>query len=351
MQQSISSKPIRSVGIVGAGIMGSAIAAVHLDHGLRVVLVDQDEEALARARQSIDAAPSASLLLTTKREALADCELVLESIVENVSAKQRLYAELEPLLSPDAILASNTSTIPIGRLGAKLARPGRFCGLHFCHPVRHRPLVEVVRGTRTDEQTIGSVLAHVGAIKKMPIVVEDGPGFVINRLLFAYLSEAMSLVLGGVDLMAVERAMLDFGASFGPFEMLDEIGLDTSFQAGLVLSEIFGDRLAGTPLLVQMVKAAQLGRKSGAGFFIYPEKTVNPIAARLIAQWKGTNECGSPSPIAVRLMSAMGREARRIIEEGKVRDPQDIELGVVHGLGFPAVQGGLFPWIDACPKS
>jgi 3-hydroxyacyl-CoA dehydrogenase/enoyl-CoA hydratase/3-hydroxybutyryl-CoA epimerase/3-hydroxyacyl-CoA dehydrogenase/enoyl-CoA hydratase/3-hydroxybutyryl-CoA epimerase/enoyl-CoA isomerase len=347
------------VGIVGAGIMGSAIAAVHARNFVPVVLVDTCEDALLRAREVVlaelgreaagrEAFRLAPRLLfpTLRDEGLSDCGLVLESIAENVSAKQRLYRRLEPRLAADAVWASNTSAIPIGLLASALAQPSRFCGLHFFHPVRGRPLVEIAGGPRTSAETIAKVVAHARALGLLPIVVEDGPGFAMNRLLLAYVGEAMALLSDGVDLEEIEQAMVDFGMALSPFEMLDEIGLDTALRTGLMLAEVANDRLSATWLLVRLVKAGQLGCKTGAGFFTYPAKSVNPMVRELIAEHGGASRKPAAGWITTRLVVPMVLEATRLLEEGKVRDPRDIDLGMIFGLGFPACQGGLLWWAD-----
>jgi len=353
---------IRCVGIVGAGIMGSAIAAAHLRRFVRVVLIDNDAVALERARRHVVAeladdivvdqaerVASAFLETTLELDALRQCDLVIEAIVENLSAKQRLYEEVEPRLAEGAVWASNTSALPVDRLAARMVRPGRFCGLHFCHPVRHRPAVEVVRGSATSDATIATVLGHLRQLDRMPILVEDGPGFMINRLLFVCLDEALAMLLEGEEIGEIERAATDFGMAMGPFTAFDEIGLDTAFQAGSVLSEIFGDRLRGTPLLVRMVKARQLGCKTGAGFFVYPGKTINPVASELIDTMRCPPTGESPRMgLQQRLLGPIIAEAERILKEGKVRDRRDVDVGMIFGLGFPVVRGGLFWWADAC---
>jgi 3-hydroxyacyl-CoA dehydrogenase len=347
------------VGIVGAGIMGSAIAAVHARNYVPVVLVDTCQEALVRAREVVlaelgrdgagrEAFRLAPRLLfpTLRDEWLSECGLVLESIAENVVAKQRLYRRLEPRLAAGAVWASNTSAIPIGRLASALAEPSRFCGLHFFHPVRGRPLVEIAGGPRTSAETIAKVVAHTRALGLMPIVVEDGPGFAMNRILLAYVGEALALLLEGVELDEIEQAMVDFGMALSPLEMLDEIGLDTALRTGLMLSGVAHDGLPATWLLVRLVKAGQLGCKTGAGFFTYPGKSVNPMVRDLIAEHGRARRKPTGEWITMRLVLPMVLEAARLLGEGKVRDPRDIDLGVIFGLGFPACRGGLLWWAD-----
>lgn len=362
---SAASPPIGNVGIIGAGMMGISIAAAHIEHQVPVVISDVNRAALAGAAASISAdLPAAirsepqlvtALVRTTSDAAeAARCDLVLETIIEALPAKLRLYSELQRHVTPHAIVASNTSTIPIQQLAGSVADASRFCGMHFFHPVRRRRLVEIVRGPRSSEQTIAVAAAHVRRIGRMPIVVRDGPGFLVNRLLFPYLGEALELLREGVPADAIERAATEFGMAIGPLRLMDEIGLDTALQAGWVLAAAFPERIASSPLLVSMVKAGRLGKKAGAGFYLYgkpphpaaadgPDKSV----AEIIARWIDAPAKPSAEPIAYRLVLAMLLEATRVLEEGKVGDVRDVDLAVLFGLGFPADKGGLLWWADA----
>jgi 3-hydroxyacyl-CoA dehydrogenase len=350
-----SALPIRRVGIIGAGMMGTAIAAAHVRHRLPVVISDVNAEVLARAPAAIAAELAHTsysledLVHTTVDPAeAAQCDLVLEAIVEALPMKQRLYAQLREHLGRRTIVASNTSTIPIARLAGGVLDASRFCGMHFLHPVRERPLVEVVRGKRTSRRTIATVVAHARRIGRMSIVVEDGPGFVVNRLLFPYLGEALELLREGVPAEAIESAAAEFGMAFGPLRLMDEIGLDTTLQAGWVLATAFPARVAPSPLLVSMIKAGRLGRKAGAGFFVYPETVVDAAVREMIA--RRVDAPREPTPcrsLALRLVLPMLLEATRILEEGKLREARAIDLAVLFGLGFPADKGGLLWWADA----
>ncbi len=360
---------VRSVGIIGAGVMGTAIAVVHAQQGLPVVICDADEAALAKVHGNVEKLLSESgiaaelrlsqvrrLIQPTGRlSALARCDLVLESIAETLSLKQQLYAQLQPHLGPRTIVASNTSTIPIARLAAAMKAPNRFCGMHFFHPVGRRPLVEVVRGPETDPRTIAVAAAHIRAIHFRPIIVNDGPGFVVNRLLFPQLTQALQMLCEGVAVEEIERAATDFGMAMGPLQLMDEIGLDTTLQAGWVLAAAFPDRIIASPLLVSMVKARQLGCKSGVGFFIHGDRDepngarrVNPALGKRIAHWARPTHGGEPASqsIADRLLLPMVLEAARILEENRSLSPADIDQGAVLGLGFPASRGGLLKWAD-----
>lgn len=360
--------PVASVGIVGAGMMGCAIAAAEVRQGIAVVLTDTDRRALGSAPQRIGAELAAEMPEELAQETVdrlvrtsiaigpvASCDLVIESIVESYLAKNKLYADVEPRMEPDAILTSNTSTIPVGRLACGMQDPSRFCGLHFCHPVRLRPLVEIVRGAKTADVTIATAVEHIKAIGRMPIVVHDGPGFLINRLLLPYVSESLDLLLEGATVGQIEQAAAEFGMSFGPLRLLDEIGLDTTLHGGMTLAGAFPDRIAPSPLLVGMIKEGRLGRKAGQGFFRYtadgaPTSTDpsqdDEFLQKLVAKWKRTPENHTKHSITMRLLLPMLLEGTRILDENKVRDPRDIDLAAVFGLGFPAVRGGLLWWAD-----
>lgn len=357
--------PIGEVGILGAGMMGTAIAAAHIEHQVPVVISDVDETVLAGAAaaiiESLPAAvhaqsPDISCLVRTSSSVAeaARCGLVLESIVEALPAKRRLYAELQTHLTSDAIVASNTSTIPISRLAESISDASRFCGMHFFHPVRHRPLVEIVRGSGTSAHTIATAVAHVRRIDRIPIVVRDGPGFLVNRLLFPYLGEALAMLLEGLPAEAIERAATEFGMAMGPLRLMDEIGLDTTLQAGWVLAAAFPERIGSSPLLVSMVKAGRLGQKADAGFYGYDGLSqpaavgvIDAAAEDIIGRWRDSRRSASCESIAWRLVLPMLLEATRILEEEKVDDAREIDLAVLFGLGFPADKGGLLWWADA----
>jgi 3-hydroxyacyl-CoA dehydrogenase/enoyl-CoA hydratase/3-hydroxybutyryl-CoA epimerase/3-hydroxyacyl-CoA dehydrogenase/enoyl-CoA hydratase/3-hydroxybutyryl-CoA epimerase/enoyl-CoA isomerase len=363
-------RAIRSVGIVGAGMMGVSMAAAEVRQGVPVTITDADRRVLCHVPPRV-VAELAAEMPAEQAQATVDrlltlsiapgpalrCDLVIESIVESFSAKHKLYSDSQSHLAADTILASNTSTIPIGRLATALHAPERFCGVHFCHPVRQRPLVEIVRGPKTSDATLAAVVAHIKAIHRMPIVVEDGPGFLINRLLLPYLSEALDLLLEGATIEAIEQTAVDFGMAMGPLRLLDEIGLDTTLLGGWTLVEAFPERIASSPLLVSMVKEGRLGRKAGKGFFEYPDAneptgaampapSTSPEVLALIAQWARSPEVHTPHSLTMRLLLPMLLEATRALDENKVRDPRDIDLGVIFGLGFPPTKGGLLWWAD-----
>ncbi|MCE9607959.1 MAG: enoyl-CoA hydratase/isomerase family protein [Planctomycetia bacterium] len=371
--RAIKPKPIASVGVVGAGIMGSGIAGACVKREVPVTILDARPEALAGGmRKAIEEAaydkvakgPTTERLLkfaplvrAVGNEAeFASCELVVEAIVENEKVKRELYSKLEPQLLELAILASNTSAISITRLAKGLKNPERFCGIHFFNPVRKMPLVEVIRGAQTSDETIASAVSFAKGLGKSPIVVEDGPGFLVNRLLFPYMNEALELLVSGVPIKAVDGAAKGFGMPMGPITLYDVVGLDTALFAGRVMVEAFPDRFLTSPLLEEMVQAGRLGQKSRSGFFAYkdksdrgePDPTFDPILAKHARKPAGSEKSAKldAQTIALRLFLPMLLEATRVIAEKKVRDPRDVDLGLIFGIGFPPFQGGLLFWAD-----
>ncbi len=366
-RRDVKPAPIRSVAVVGAGIMGQGIAAATLKRRVPVVLADAAAAALSKGLQQVleevsydketkgpDAQKAfqfAGLLHAATVDAeLAPCELVIEAIVENPEIKKQFYARIEPQLAPTAILASNTSTIPITKLAEGLQRPERFCGIHFFNPVRKMPLVEVIRGAKTSDETVATAVAFAKNIGKSPIVVNDGPGFLVNRLLLPYMNESLELISDGAEAKTIERAAKDFGMPMGPLTLYDVIGLDTAFYAGRVMWEAFPDRVAASPILAAMVKAGRLGQKSGSGFFLYKDKsgrgTPDPAAAELIKPYVRKQDKFTLEQTTARLFLPMVLEATRILEAKVVRDVRDVDLGLIFGVGFPPFKGGLLFWAD-----
>lgn len=360
-------RPIKSVGVFGAGIMGSSIAAVCVKRSLPVAITDVSPQGLAKGVQTIleevsynkatkgpdakKAVEMAPLINGTTTDAeLAASDLIIEAVVENEKAKKELFARIEPLLKETTILASNTSTIPIEKLAAGLKHPERFCGIHFFNPVRKMPLVEVIRGPKTSDETVATAVGFAKAVGKSPVVVYDGPGFLVNRALFPYLSESLELILDGVPIEQIERCAKNFGMPMGPITLYDVIGLDTAFYAGAVMYDAFPDRCIASPLMVAMVKGGRLGQKTGVGFYSYkenkergrPDPTLQPILDRLVR----TPQKLSDEQVTHRLFFPMLLEATRILEEKKVRDPRDVDLALIYGIGFPPHKGGLLFWAD-----
>lgn len=363
----VTAAPIMSVGVIGSGIMGSGIAGATLKGEVPIALTDANAQALARgAKQVLEEASynrktkgpdlqkmlklAPLLSVTHREEEIAACDLVVEAIVEKDDAKKELYARLEPQLRPEAILASNTSTIPITRLAEGLKRPERFCGMHFFNPVRRMKLVEVIRGKKTSDETIAAAVALAKRIGKSPIVVNDGPGFLVNRLLFPYMNESIELLCEGASIKEIDRAATAFGMPMGPIALYDMVGLDTAVYAGMTMYQAFPDRVVASPLVPAMVKQGRLGQKSGRGFFSYQNKKgraeEDPAVTKIIASYRRAERKFSREELTNRLFLPMLLEATRMLEDKIVRDVRDVDLGLIFGLGFPPFKGGLLYWAD-----
>jgi len=280
---------IRKVGVCGAGLMGNGIAQTCATAGFDVVLMEVADEPLKRGVASVaksldkfvekakmtqadrDAA-LARIKPTTKVAELAGCDLVIEAIVENVDVKAKLFAELDALLAPHAIICSNTSSMCIIELAAKTKRPNRVAGLHFFNPVPIMKLVEVVKTIATTQDVIDALFAFAKKLGKEPILAQDTPGFVVNRLLIPYLLYAIRCYEGGLATKEdIDKGMkLGCGYPMGPFELLDFVGLDTTYYIAQIMYDEFKDpTMAAPPLLKRMVLAGRYGRKNGKGFYDY----------------------------------------------------------------------------------
>lgn len=327
--------------VVGAGVMGGDIAAWAAAQGLNVSLQDRRPQDLTRALQRADAlfarklkdphlvrAARDRLIPDARGEGVGRADLVLEVIIEDITAKQALFAQLEPRMKPNALLATNTSSIPLEALGAALLRPERLVGLHFFNPVARMPLVEVVRGAATDEDSLGHALAFARHLDKVPLVVKSSPGFLVNRVLMPYLLEAVALVEEGVSPAAVDRAATEFGMPMGPVELADSVGLDIC----KAVAESMGETLAGPvpESLAQHVEAGRLGRKSGAGYYLWKAGHVQ----------RGTDSNDYTPEQQDRLMLRLGNEAVACLHEGVVESADEVDAGLVFGAGFAPFRGG-----------
>lgn len=367
-----SGEEVAVTGVIGAGIMGQGIAAANLKRGVRVLLSDNRPDALVAGIEGVireasydKATKGVSADLAIERAAqisgvngtsgLAEADVVIEAVVENADVKRKLFAEIEPTLRDNAILASNTSTIPITTLAEGLNRPENFAGLHFFNPVRKMPLVEVIRGEKTSDTTVERLVAYSRKLGKTPVVVNDGPGFLVNRLLMPYMNEAALLVSEGVSIKDIDRAAKEFGMPMGPLELHDVVGLDTCLHAGEVLHAALGDRIEPAAIVGKLVEAGRLGQKNGKGFFDWtPSKGGKPPKGTPSAEVLRIADCGlrnegnrDPKSLVDRLLFPMLLEATRALDEGIIAVARDVDLALILGIGFPPHRGGLFFWADS----
>jgi 3-hydroxyacyl-CoA dehydrogenase/enoyl-CoA hydratase/3-hydroxybutyryl-CoA epimerase/3-hydroxyacyl-CoA dehydrogenase/enoyl-CoA hydratase/3-hydroxybutyryl-CoA epimerase/enoyl-CoA isomerase len=230
-----------------------------------------------------------------------------------------------------------------------LKRPESFAGMHYFNPVDRMQLVEVIRGEKTSDATVATLVALAKRIGKTPIVVKDCPGFLVNRVLFPYMNEALALLEEGAEPRAIDKAATKFGMPMGPITLEDLVGLDTSLYAGRVVNAAFADRAATTKILDELVAAGRLGQKSGAGFYSYAKGSKpndDPRLAELLAKVRTGKREIAEEEITDRLFLPMLTEASRVLTEGIVREPGDVDMGLILGIGFPPFRGGLLRWAD-----
>jgi 3-hydroxyacyl-CoA dehydrogenase/enoyl-CoA hydratase/3-hydroxybutyryl-CoA epimerase/3-hydroxyacyl-CoA dehydrogenase/enoyl-CoA hydratase/3-hydroxybutyryl-CoA epimerase/enoyl-CoA isomerase len=362
----VQPRTVERVGVLGAGIMGAGIAGAHVRRGIPVTMLDSSALALEKgvaanvkvmqARVDIGRMTPADLVAalgrlstTTNLAAMADRDVVIEAIIENEDTKVALYKELGQILPAGMRLASNTSTISITRMARAVREPENFAGMHFFNPVDRMQLVEVIRGDQTSDPTVVTLVALAKRIGKTPIVVRDCPGFLVNRILFPYINESLVLLEEGASPRAIDMAATAFGMPMGPITLNDLVGLDTSLYAGRVVNTAFADRAKSTRILGELVSAGRLGQKSGAGFYSYAKGlrgADDPALAALLERCRtGQRDIGQEE-ITDRLFLPMLTEASRVLMEGIVREPADVDMGLILGIGFPAFRGGLLRWAD-----
>jgi 3-hydroxyacyl-CoA dehydrogenase/enoyl-CoA hydratase/3-hydroxybutyryl-CoA epimerase len=360
--------PVLEVFVLGAGVMGGGIAQLAAAKGRAVRLKDIRAEAIGTglahaqrvfdrsvAKRRIDAREAvramARIAPTLGYAGLGSCDLVIEAVVERMDVKKDVLREAESRSRPGTVLASNTSTLSITEMAGALERPDDFCGMHFFNPVDRMPLVEVIRGRRTSDATAATVFAFARALDKTPVIVKDGPGFLVNRILSPYLNEAGHLLGEGAEVQAVDRVLLDFGMPMGPLRLLDEVGLDVARHAAEVLFAAFGERMRPAPALAALDLTRLLGRKGGRGFYLYEDDRENGVNEE-IYETLGAAVPPHRSPVDAehvrdRTLLAMVNEAARTLEDGIARNAGDVDLAMITGTGFPPFRGGLLRWADS----
>lgn len=364
--RSIEPKQVSQVGVIGAGLMGAGIVGAHVRKSVPTMMLDVNAEALEKGVNAINKVMQIRLKIgrmteeqivhalgqlstSTSLKSMSDRDVVIEAVVENEDVKLKVYQDLLQTISDDAILASNTSTISITRMGKQVKNPSRFAGMHYFNPVDRMQLVEVIRGEETSDQTVVTLVSLARRIGKTPIVVRDCPGFLVNRILFPYLNESLILLEEGVSPRELDKVATKFGMPMGPITLNDVVGLDTSLFAGEVIHKAFPDRAVKSGIIEDLVQAGRLGQKSGAGFYSYAKgsrgKDDQATEEILNKHRKETRE-HSQEEITERLFLPMLTEASRVLMEDIVREPADVDMGLILGIGFPAFRGGLLRWAD-----
>ncbi|MCB1210212.1 MAG: enoyl-CoA hydratase/isomerase family protein, partial [Verrucomicrobiales bacterium] len=350
--------PVHNAAVVGAGVMGAGIAQALAARGLSVLMTDVAPEALAhgieRVRDLTDTAVRKHAIdRKTARDTLdrvsTSCtpvplthkQIVIEAATENMALKKKIFADLAARSAADTILATNTSALSVAELAATVPHPERVIGMHFFNPVHRMPLVEIVRLPETSPDVLATAIAFVQKLGKVPVVVQDSPGFVVNRILMPYLLEAVRLVEEGVPVERTDNAMLDFGMPMGPLRLLDEIGIDVANHVYHTLREAFSDRLPALKTLDTLLAAGHLGKKSGQGFYLH---TKAETKAKVFSATANPLDADS---IQLRLSLVLSNEAALCLHEGIASSAGDIDLAMVLGTGYAPFRGGPLQHLDS----
>ena len=361
---------IKKVAMLGGGVMGSGIINLLFKGGFEAVLWDINDEVLEKGvaatrktfeypikkrkmkQVDLDAMIENQLTTTTSLEDMKDVDLVIEAVLEDMKIKQDIWKQLEGICRPDVIFGTNTSALPITEMASILEDPGRMIGLHFFNPADRMPLLEIICAEKTSDQTLATSVAFGRAIKKTPIVVNDGPGFYVSRQLGGLFGGAVFLSADGVDGALIEEAMIDFGMPMGPATLADLTGIDINYHVNKTFEQKLGERYKVHPLTEVVYKTGYYGRKTGAGYFDYSgdQPVPNQKVVEAVQQYlkeKGVTPKEMSKEEVVDAMLALGiNEAAYMMEEGICDRPQDMDLAMIYGTGFPPYRGGILRYAD-----
>jgi len=362
----VKALPVRKIAVLGAGFMGAGITTVAVQAGTVVRLKDADTTRVANGLRAVREVLKESLTKkrltrqqfddqlvlvsgTTDYSGFRDADIVIEAVFEDIAVKHQVIRETEKVIGERAIFASNTSTIPIGRLAQASARPDRVIGMHFFSPVHKMPLLEVIVHAGTAPEVVATVVAYGKKLGKTVIVVNDGPGFFANRILTPYINEAGKLLDEGAKIEQIDRALTEFGFPVGPITLVDEVGIDVAGKAGNIIADAFGERMRPSASLAHVLSSGRFGRKNRKGFYKYDEKGkkqgVDASVYELIPNAMPRRDYPADE-IRERTVMAMLNEAARALEDGIIRSPRDGDIGAVFGIGFPPFRGGPFRYMD-----
>ena len=368
-----SGQETQRAAVLGAGIMGGGIAYQSALKGVPVMMKDIAQASLNLGmeeaskllnkrlqRGRLDGFKMAGILSSITPSlhyaGIEQSDVIVEAVVENPNIKAAVLTEVEKLVSENTVIASNTSTIPINGLAKSLSRPENFCGMHFFNPVHRMPLVEIIRGEHTSEETINRVVAYAAKMGKSPIVVNDCPGFFVNRVLFPYFGGFSQLVQDGADFIQIDKVMeRKFGWPMGPAYLLDVVGIDTAHHAQAVMAEGFPERMAkeSRDSIDVLFEQQRFGQKNGSGFYTYttdkrgrPKKQPSEDVAGLLESVSQPTQSFDDDTIVQRMMIPMINEVVLCLEQNIIASPQEADMALVYGLGFPPFRGGVFRYLD-----
>ncbi|ELA6782116.1 fatty acid oxidation complex subunit alpha FadB [Vibrio alginolyticus] len=369
-----ASKDTQRAAVLGAGIMGGGIAYQSALKGVPVLMKDIAQASLdlgmteaskllnkRLSRGRIDGFKMAGILASITPSlhyaGIENSDVIVEAVVENPKVKAAVLSEVESHVGDDTVITSNTSTIPINLLAKSLKRPENFCGMHFFNPVHRMPLVEIIRGEHTSDETINRVVAYAAKMGKSPIVVNDCPGFFVNRVLFPYFGGFSMLLRDGADFTKIDKVMeRKFGWPMGPAYLLDVVGIDTAHHAQAVMADGFPERMGkqGRDAIDALFEADKYGQKNGNGFYSYtidkkgkPKKTFSEAILPVLSDVCADKQDFDYQTIIQRMMIPMINEVVLCLQEGIIATPQEADMALVYGLGFPPFRGGVFRYLDS----
>lgn len=359
----LTPKVINKCAVLGAGIMGGGIAQILSYNDMDVRVKDINYDALAKGLQAaakvfsqvvkrkkmkpaLAAAKMLKIGTTLDFSGFGDCECVIEAVIENMDVKKKVFSECSRNVAADALLFTNTSALSVDEMAQAVSNPSRFMGFHFFNPVHRMPLVELITGQETSAQTIADALALVRRLGKTPILVKDSPGFLINRILLAYINEAGFLLEEGVSVALIDQLMTDFGMPVGPLALSDEVGLDVGIKVLHILHQGLGERFKPAEIFIKVFEKKLLGKKSGSGFYLHRPggRVPNKAIAALCVTKPVTSQ--QHKEFKERLLLVMVNEAARCLADGIVDGPSTIDVGMILGTGFPPFRGGLLRFAD-----
>ncbi|MEE8541341.1 MAG: 3-hydroxyacyl-CoA dehydrogenase NAD-binding domain-containing protein [Desulfobacterales bacterium] len=361
---------VKKVAMLGGGVMGSGVVSVLLKNGFEAVLWDINDQAIENAvaairktyaypikkrkmkPEDLENMLASQFKSTTALEDLKDVDMVIEAVLEDMQIKQDIWKKLEAICREDTLFATNTSALPITEMASILSDPGRMIGLHFFNPAHRMPLLEIICAEKTSDETLSTSVAFGRAIKKTPVVVNDGPGFYVSRQLGGLFGGATYLTADGVDGAAIETALLDFGMPMGPATLADLTGIDIGYHVGKTYEKRLGERYKMHPLTEAIYQVGDYGRKTGAGYFDYSgdQPVPNPRITAVVQNYLKENNVSpkqmSNQDIIDTLLAQGINEAAFMMEEGICDRPQDMDLAMIYGTGFPPYRGGILRYAD-----